>query len=81
MYQAIPKQFPNVVFINWFSVDAASDGLAYNDYAVTTDEVVLDSYRQAIDAQYFLTQLPAHKPPHHWRSLAHRISPMTSWLS
>ncbi len=59
MYQAIPKQFPNVVFINWFSVDAASDGLAYNDYAVTTDEVVLDSYRQAIDAQYFLTQLPA----------------------
>jgi len=59
MYQAIPKQFPNVVFINWFSVDAASDGLAYNDYAVTTDEVVLDSYRQAIDGRYFLTQLPA----------------------
>ncbi len=59
MYQAIREQFPNVVFINWFSVDAASDGLAYNDYAVTTDEVVLDSYRQATDEQYFLTELPA----------------------
>ncbi len=59
MYQAIAEQFPNVVLINWFSVDAASDGLAYNDYAVTTDEVVLDSYRQAIDGRYFLTQVPA----------------------
>jgi len=48
-----------VVFINWFSVDAASDGLAHNDYAVTTDNLVLSSYRQAIDEQYFLTQLPA----------------------
>ncbi len=59
MYQAIRQQFPHVVFINWFSVDAASDGLAYNDYAVTTDELVLNSYRQAIADQYFLTQLPA----------------------
>jgi len=59
MYQAIPEQFPNVVFINWFSVDAASDGLACNDYAVTTDNLVLNSYRQAIADHYFLTQLPA----------------------
>jgi len=58
VYQAIREQFPGVVFINWFSVDAASDGLAYNDYAVTTDNLVLSSYRQAIDEQYFLTQLP-----------------------
>jgi len=59
MYQAIREQFPNVVFINWFSVDAASDGLAYNDYALTTDDLVLNSYRQAIARQYFLTQSPA----------------------
>ncbi len=59
VYQAIREQFPGVVFINWFSVDAASDGLAHNDYAVTTDNLVLSSYRQAIDEQYFLTQLPA----------------------
>ncbi len=58
MYQAIREQFPGVVFINWFSVDAASDGLAHNDYALTTDDRVLNSYRQAIDGQYFLTQLP-----------------------
>jgi len=59
MYRAIREQFPGVVFINWFSVDAASDGLAYNDYAVTTDDLVLNSYRQAIDQPCFLTQLPA----------------------
>ncbi len=59
MYTAISEDFPNVVFVNWFSVDAASDGLAHNDYAVTTDEVVLDSYQQAIDERCFLTQLPA----------------------
>ncbi len=59
VYQAIREQFPGVVFVNWFSVDAASDGLAYNDYAVTTDNLVLSSYRQAIDEQYFLSQLPA----------------------
>ena len=59
VYQAIREQFPGVVFINWFSVDAASDGLAHNDYALTTDNLVLSSYRQAIDEQYFLTQLPA----------------------
>ena len=58
VYQAIREQFPGVVFINWFSVDAASDGLAHNDYAVTTDNLVLSSYRQAIDEQYFLSQLP-----------------------
>ncbi len=59
MYRTIREQFPNVVFINWFSVDAASDGLACNDYALTTDDLVLNSYRQAIDEQWFLTQLPA----------------------
>ncbi len=58
MYQAIREQFPGVVFVNWFSVDAASDGLAHNDYALTTDDLVLNSYRQAIDGQYFIPQLP-----------------------
>ncbi len=57
MYQAVRGQFPSVVLLNWFSVDAASDGLARNDYAVTTDNLVLDTYRELIADEYFLAQL------------------------
>ncbi len=58
MYRAIQEQFPNVVLINWFSVDAASDKLADNDYAVTSDPEVLAAYRRAVGSDYFLAQLP-----------------------
>ncbi len=57
MYQAVREQFPNVVLLNWFSVDAASDGLADNDYAVTTDHLVLQTYRELVGGEYFLAQL------------------------
>ena len=58
MYQAVARDFPNVVLLNWFSVDVAQDGLAANDYAVTTDSQVLQAYREAIGGEYFLAQLP-----------------------
>ena len=58
MYEAIRDQFPNVVFLNWFSVDAASDDLAHNDYALTTNQPVLRTYRDLIGSNYFLAQLP-----------------------
>ena len=58
MYQAVRDQFPSVVFINWFSVDAAADKLADNDYAVTTVPEVLAMYRQIISSDYFLAQVP-----------------------
>lgn len=59
MYQAIREQFPNVILINWFSVDAARDQLASNDYALTTDNTVLIAYRELISDDYFLAQLSA----------------------
>lgn len=55
MYEALPKQFPRVVLISWFSVDAASDKIARNDYAVTTDPLVLATYREIIASPYFLS--------------------------
>lgn len=54
-YQALPTRFPRVVFINWFSVEAVSDGLADNNYAVTTDPAVLAAYQQLISSSYFLS--------------------------
>ncbi len=62
MYQAIGEAFPNVVLLNWFSVDAASDGLAHNDYAVATNSLVLETYRKLISAEHFLAQLVPSAP-------------------
>jgi hypothetical protein len=64
MYGALPKQFPRVVMISWFSVEAASDRLAHNEYAVTTDPLVLATYQELIASPYFLpaTGAPATGP-------------------
>lgn len=63
MYQAVREQFANVVLLNWFSVDAARDDLANNDYALTTNDLVLDTYREIISSHYFLAQLPPEATP------------------
>ena len=75
MYRSLAQEFPRVRMINWFSVDAAKSGLAHNDYALTTDELVLSTYRQLIADDYFLSSVaekpvvaarpekPAEKPP------------------
>ena len=54
-YDALPKLFPRVIFVSWFSVEANADGLADNDYAVTTDPAVLALYKEIIAGDYFLT--------------------------
>jgi hypothetical protein len=54
-YEALPKLFPKVVFVSWFSVEAHADGLAHNDYAVTTDPAVLAAYKELVARDYFLT--------------------------
>jgi len=55
MYEAIQTRFPRVKMINWFSVDAANEGLAHNDYALTTDPMVLQAYRTLIGSAHFLS--------------------------
>lgn len=57
LYSALPTEFPRVRMINWFSVNAASDNLADNDYSVTTDPQVLAAYREIISSDYFLSEL------------------------
>jgi hypothetical protein len=54
-YAALPKLFPKVIFVSWFSVEASADGLAHNDYALTTDPAVLAAYREIISSDYFLS--------------------------
>jgi hypothetical protein len=54
-YAALPTLFPKVIFVSWFSVEASADGLAHNDYAVTTDPAVLATYREIIASPYFLS--------------------------
>ena len=62
LYEALPTEFPRVKMINWFSVDAATSGLAHNDYALTTDQRVLTTYRQLIADEYFLSNVGGRKP-------------------
>jgi len=57
LYSALPTEFPRVRMINWFSVNAASDNLADNDYSVTTDPQVLAAYRDIIASDYFLSEI------------------------
>ncbi len=54
-YEALPKMFPKVIFVSWFSVDAHADGLAHNNYAVTTDPAVLALYKEIVARDYFLS--------------------------
>ncbi len=65
MYEALPAQFPRVHLIDWFSVDASREKLAYNDYALTSDDRVLALYRGLVARDYFLDQFPtaATEPP------------------
>jgi hypothetical protein len=57
LYAALPKRYPRVKCINYFSgnnIEQVEDR-AYNDYSVTNDSQVLAAYKQAISSSYFLT--------------------------
>ena len=62
LYRSLPTEFPRVKMINWFSVDAAKQGMAHNDYALTTDQRVLDTYRELIADNYFLSNVGKRRP-------------------
>ena len=54
LYQSLPREFPRVKLINWFSVDAATKGIGGGDYAVTVSAELLAAYRELIAPAYFL---------------------------
>jgi len=62
MYETVRREFPNVVLLSWFSVDAVSSRLADNEYAVTSDPAVLQTYRELIADDYWLTELVPGRP-------------------
>ncbi|MGD8239238.1 MAG: glycosyl hydrolase [Armatimonadota bacterium] len=66
LYASLPKQLPRVKMINWFSVNAVDEQLAANNYALTSEERVLDTYAQLVSHPHFLTEvvgLPTPTPP------------------
>jgi hypothetical protein len=61
LYASLPKQWPRVKMINWFSVDAAATGLADNDYSLTSEPRILETYRRIIARPRFLSDV--YVPP------------------
>ncbi|MFQ6131217.1 MAG: glycosyl hydrolase [Armatimonadota bacterium] len=57
LYRSLERDLPNVKMINWFSVDAAQSGLAHNDYSLTSQPKVLETYRRLVASPYFLSQV------------------------
>lgn len=57
MYSALPAKFPRVKMIYWFSWDTISEGAAENNYAVTSNPVILEEYRRLTGGAYFLPRV------------------------
>lgn len=58
LYRTLPEQFPRVKMIYWFSYDTLSGKAAENNYAVTDDPVMTDTYRRLVAPEYFLPRIP-----------------------
>jgi hypothetical protein len=58
MYRSLPTRFPRVKMIYWFSYDTISGKAAENNYAVTDDPVIRDTYRRLIAPDYFIPSIP-----------------------
>ncbi|MGE5532439.1 MAG: Ig-like domain-containing protein [Bacteroidota bacterium] len=57
-YQSLQTQFPRVRMINWFSVDTGKNALADNNYSVTDNARVLETYQKLTAGDYFLSRVP-----------------------
>jgi len=57
-YQTIAQSFPRVRMINWFSFDSLGHGIADNNYSLTANKSVLDTYCALIAPEYFLSEVP-----------------------
>jgi hypothetical protein len=58
MYLSLPKRFPRVKMIYWFSWDTIAGGTAENNYSVVDNPEILESYRRIIASSYFLPRIP-----------------------
>lgn len=58
LYRNLPTRFPRVKMIYWFNWDTLSGKAADNNYAVTDDPVIRDTYRRLVAPEYFLSRIP-----------------------
>ena len=58
LYQSLKTQFPRVKMINWFCLDTDAAGLADNNYSLTDNERVLQTYQALIADPHFLSDVP-----------------------
>lgn len=57
LYASLPQRFPRVKMVYWFSWDTLEADAAENNYAVTGNSLVLQTYRQLTASRYFLSRL------------------------
>jgi len=56
-YETIAREFPRVKMVNWFSMDTVTAEIADNDYALTDNERILDTYRGLVASPHFLSRV------------------------
>jgi len=62
LYSSLPRQFPRVKMVYWFSWDTISGGAAENNYAVTAEPKILRAYQDVTRSAHFLSRLPVSAP-------------------
>jgi hypothetical protein len=65
LYAALPRLYPRVKAIHWFSVDAFKHPImapARNNYSLLDDEQIAEHYRQMIASPYFLSHVSVDAP-------------------
>lgn len=65
LYGALPRLYPRVKLIDWFSMNTiryATAGKTRSDYTLSGDNRVLDAYRSAVREPYFLSQWNQNAP-------------------
>jgi hypothetical protein len=66
VYSALPRLYPRVKLIDWFSMDTIarpSPGKTRNDYTLPQQPQVLGAYRRVTSAPYFLARAPRLSDP------------------
>jgi hypothetical protein len=59
LYQALPRVYPRIKMIYYFSVDTADQRIAENNYGLFSAPEVLETYRRLISPPYFLSRITA----------------------
>jgi hypothetical protein len=56
-YQSLPRKYPRIKMIYYFSVDTAAQRIAENNYGLTSSPPMMQAYQQLISLPYFLPRI------------------------